>query len=304
VTGYTGSSRDVGFSDHACEQFIRRAGLPDLSIHQARGELEDLNWGASEFHDRHPSISDKRWRGAGLKDFPCYLVLDGWILCGLRPSKAGVDEYWTVVTVVTLGDVTWKEALARGITNRPCPTPLPVHASWSTGFDDHDDDTVDYSPPRHVPRARRVDPQFSDAPSRIDLTGAEAAGMLVIFGLAILLGVAVGASPDVLGFGRPGGLITGIPAAALTIILWGHIRLLDAGRLGMFAAICALIAAALASNLDPSPSEVRQGAVLVAWIAAFVPLWLTSSRRYDSAVRAAVAVLAIELAGIVAIASS
>jgi hypothetical protein len=108
----------------------------------------------------------------------------------------------------------------------------------------------------------------------------------------------------VLGLGRPGGLITGIPAAALTIILWGHIRLLDAGRLGMFAAICALIAAALASNLDPSPSDVRQGAVLVAWIAAFVPLWLTSSRRYDAAVRAAVAVLAIELAGIVAIAST
>jgi hypothetical protein len=312
--GFWGSAADVSFSDHACEQFIKRAGLPGLSIGQARAELADLALRAGHIQSDHPARADERWRTAGLKGFPGYLLLDGWILCGIRPPKddAWVDD-WTAITIVTLWDVTWTEALARGITNLPCPTPDPAYANSSSTFAD---DTYrpptsggyDTRPPRRQPPRSEwpddVDVAAHTSPAQIaDPSTASAAGILVVLGLAVLLGVTVGAAPDILALGRPGGFVAGLAAAALSIILWGHIRLLKV-RLGLFVAACAFVAAVLASKLDASPSEVRQGAALVAWIAAFIPLVLVSDRRYDAAVRAAVAVLAIEFAGIIAIAST
>lgn len=309
--GVWGSAGDVGFSDHACEQFIKRAGLSGLSIDQARTELGDLARTSGQIERDHPASRDERWRRSGLKAFPGYLLLDGWVLCGIRPPTHDAWDEWTAITIVTLGDVTWTEALARGITNRSCPTPRPVYAataptpSYGGGPDFLPTASLRYSGADTPPSWPKYDDVVPTAPrpGGADASSASAAGMLVILGRAILLGVTVGAAPDVLALGRPGGLVAGLAAAALSIILWGHIRLLNA-RIGLFAAACALVAAVLASKMDTSPSEVRQGAVLLAWIAAFVPLTLASNGRYDASVRAAVAVLAIEFAGVIAIAST
>jgi hypothetical protein len=312
LEGFWGSASDVGFSDHACEQFIKRAGLSDLSIDQARIELGDLARTGGHIERDHPAGRDERWRRSGLKAFPGYLLLDGWILCGIRPPTHDAWDEWTAITIVTLGDFTWTEALARGVTNRPCPTPRPVYARWTGPTPSYggDPDFGTRSSPRYADADTHRDwPKYDDVmpsaprPGGVDASSASAAGMLVILGLAILLGVTVGAAPDVLALGRPGGLVAGLAGAALSIILWGHIRLLNA-RIGLFAAGCALVAAVLASKMDTSPSEVRQAAALVAWITAFVPLTLASVGRYDAAVRAAVAVLAIEFAGVIAIAST
>jgi len=308
--GFWGSAGDVGFSDHACEQFIKRAGLSDVSIDLARIELSDLASSAGHIERDHPASRDERWRRSGLKAFPGYLLLDGWILCGIRPPTHDAWDEWTAIAIVTLGDFTWTEALARGVTNRPYPIPRPAYASWTgpTPSNGGGPDFDTTSSPRYTDADTHPDwPDYDGVmpnrqrPGGADASSASAAGMLVILGMAVLLGVTVGAAPDVLALGRPGGLVAGLAAAALSIILWGHIRLLNA-RIGLFAAGCALVAAVLASKMDTSPSDVRQAAALVAWIAAFVPLTLASNGRYDAAVRTAGAVLAIEFAGLIAIA--
>jgi hypothetical protein len=96
----------IGFSNHACDRFDQRAGV-SLTRDAARAELIRLARLKGVVTTDHPD-----WPGSGLHGNLAYLVLDGWILCGLAPPRPGTRHgTWTVSTLVTLHDYTWQQAL-------------------------------------------------------------------------------------------------------------------------------------------------------------------------------------------------
>jgi len=95
----------VGFTDHAIDRFVERAGVAGPQA-VCRQELSTLCASAGVVQQQRPE-----WSGL-LDDAPAYLVVLDWLCCPLRPGLHGAT--WDATTLVCRSDATWWEAYRAG----------------------------------------------------------------------------------------------------------------------------------------------------------------------------------------------
>lgn len=253
------ATAEIVFSDHACEQFARRAGLT-LDRAEARIWMERMRWRNSRLEVRHPG-----WSGAGLRSgFDRYLILDDWILCGLRTTRHG----WIAVTTITRDDQTWQEALRAG---------------WAAPFTGGE--LGQFAMPDRGPL----------------VVERELAAVCAVLALAVLIAVGVGTGGNVLGITRAPFVVGGAAAVVAMVVLWGHAALLRSRDLYIGVGVLAFGAGMLASRAGMVASDVREAVMIAAWLWTFIPVGLLAQGHAEAGHRAGVVAVVANLAAAIAL---